>query len=611
MGWSRVQSLITTSVASAGAISIPGTFASNVKAGNRIFVYTSATSVADCNTPTDNQSNTYTKLIGNSVGTAGNFTAGDIWTAVASATGSLTITVTKGAQTGGELGWTAEEYSGLDASAGSGCLDKSAAGTGNASNTSNADSGTTAATTADGQLALSMVQDWGNSVTWTVSSGTGFTKNTAASLDNDAAAGIAVGNRLSGAGSAEHCVWTEGNTSDSDTAVVAVIKLAPASAVRQQQRRKRHPRQQLQVPAAPAIPAVTPLGAAVLRYRPPRLPVAARGRVVQGRPVLPAAPRILTHRARSQAGPQRGYVRQGLRPSVPAMGTVQRAALPRLVRRPLTPRVVPGIVVQAQVVTTPVTGQVLRRAARLQRAPRPRLVPSAVPGAQIAPLIPPASVLRRFYRLTPTRLRPQAITGMVVVPAVVVPLGGRALVRAYRLQRAPRGRVVTGLVVTAAVAPVITGRVLRQRPAPCPQARRARIVTGLLPSPAQGARCLRQAPPRIRPCTPRRVQRGQLPFIAIPPPIRPVVLRQRWPGLPPKWKGRVCGAHQVLITPAISAFLAGVSAGSPHGRWSAGEPHGRWDAGEPHGTGWQAGPPHGRYAAGSPHGEQSAGPPHG
>lgn len=232
MAWSRIQSVKTTPVAGNAALSIATSFGSSVTAGNRVFVYTghqTNTSLTDVNTPTDNQSNTYTKLIGGTIASGGDKFWTDIWTAVTSATGTLTITVTSPATTGGELGWTAEEYSGLDASAGTGCLDVSAAGTGNYNVNATASSGTTAATAAAGQLALSTVADWGFSATWTVSGGTGFTKNTAASIDANGTTSIGTGNRLSGAGSAENCVWSAGVV-DTDVAVVAVIKLATSAA---------------------------------------------------------------------------------------------------------------------------------------------------------------------------------------------------------------------------------------------------------------------------------------------------------------------------------------------------------------------------------------------
>jgi len=222
MGWSRLQSLKSVS-RTGSAANVAATFASNVTQGSRIFVYTNAVISSNNVAVIDGQSNTYTKLV--SGGSSATVFA-DIWTAVASSTGSLQITVSSAT---GQLGWTAEEYSGLDGSAGTGCRDVSAAGTANNNTTANADSGTTAATAADNQLALSMIGDWGNGVTWTVTSGTGFTKNSAASLDNDANTGIAVGNRLSATGSAEHCVWTEGGTADTDVALVVVVKLAAAS----------------------------------------------------------------------------------------------------------------------------------------------------------------------------------------------------------------------------------------------------------------------------------------------------------------------------------------------------------------------------------------------
>jgi len=70
------------------------------------------------------------------------------------------------------------------------------------------------------------------------------------------------------------------------------------------------------------------------------------------------------------------------------------------------------------------------------------------------------------------------------------------------------------------------------------------------------------------------------------PPTFPVILTAFRPGL----------------TGPQPALLAGVTAGSPHGRWQSGPVHDRYAAGDPHGHGWQAAPPHDRYAAGSAHG---------
>jgi len=230
MAWALVQSHKATSAASSSAIiTIAEAFGSNVTAGNRIILYTSTTASAstDVPTPTDSQGNTYTNVVGGSVISRFQFVS--IWTAVAASTGSLTITVkTTAIDPGAELGWSAEEYSGLDASAGTGSVDKTAAGTGNDTNTSNAASGTTAATTAANQLAVSVVGDWGASATWTVNAG-GFTKNANASVDANATQGIGVANKTSASGATESCTWTTGGVTDTDVAVVAVFKLAAAA----------------------------------------------------------------------------------------------------------------------------------------------------------------------------------------------------------------------------------------------------------------------------------------------------------------------------------------------------------------------------------------------
>lgn len=222
-----VQSAKATSIASGTTVN--KAFASNVTAGNRIFVYADSGSAnsADVNAPTGS-SLTFTKLNSLNVGGSGGVWF-SIWTAVVASTAALTVTVTQNVN--GELSFTMEEWSGLDSSAGSGCLDVSATGSANNTVTTNCSSGTTAATHASGQLALIAVADWGAGLTWTLSTANGFTKNSAASLDADANAGIAVANKISSSGTTEGAaVWTTGGSSDTDVGWVVVIKAAAGAA---------------------------------------------------------------------------------------------------------------------------------------------------------------------------------------------------------------------------------------------------------------------------------------------------------------------------------------------------------------------------------------------
>ena len=232
MAWSLIQSLKSTSTGSPST-AVTAAFASNVTSGNRLFMFTTAlnnSATTDIAAPTESAGtatvSAFTQLATASIvlGAAKLFV--DIWTATVTGTGTCTLSATSPSTASSELGWTAQEYSGLDASAGAGCLDVAATGTGNNTTTATISTGTTAATTGAGQLALAVVGDWGASATWTLSTANGFTKDAGASLDADASAGMAVAYKTSASGATESCVWTNGAVSDSDQAAVAVIKLA-------------------------------------------------------------------------------------------------------------------------------------------------------------------------------------------------------------------------------------------------------------------------------------------------------------------------------------------------------------------------------------------------
>lgn len=229
MAYSLIQSSAGTSATTGTTATVTLT---SVQSGNRVFAHTSyydANGGADC-TLASSPANTWTKLVSAS-GVPGTPATDkiyeDLWTCIAGATGNLTITMT--GASGQEKGVAAQEYSGLDTSAGSGCLDVSATGTVVANTTANAGSGTTAATHAANQLGLSGVGDWGASATWTVASG-GFVKTAAGSRDADAITSQAIGNKTSANGATEVCAWSDG-TANGAIAWVAVIKLAAATAI--------------------------------------------------------------------------------------------------------------------------------------------------------------------------------------------------------------------------------------------------------------------------------------------------------------------------------------------------------------------------------------------
>lgn len=558
MAWALVQSRKNATTSGTGALSIAGAFGSNVTTGNRIVLYavhTADTSgAADVNTPTDSQLNTYTKLIGASVVAGSSTIYVSIWTAVASATGTLTITVGSTAQSGGELGWTAEEYSGLSTSAGLGCLDKSATGTGNSSSTANASSGTTGATTGAGQLAVSMVGDWGGSVTWTVASGTGFTKNSAASLDSDANAGLGAANRLSGSGSAENCTWSDGAVSNSDVAVVAVIKLAGGGGG---------------IVTAPPTPARRP----ALRIPPLRRLLTG---MLPGKGQMYPQPvhswlrmpvrliRAPAMRLRTGMAPGRGL--SGI-PPIPALRDRQASAVPPALRN----RLIPGV---ALAVTQPVMAQqavIRREPSRLVRAPAQRLrtgmtpvivpavavrVPQMVTGRRVAKAppqrlvtgmtsgrglsgIPPLPVLKdRQANAVPLRLRNQILPGAPGSLTVPVPVP-------VTLRHRQKIRPVASRLTPSPFAPPFTvyqpvAQQTRLRPVIYRLVRRAAglLRTGMTPGTGQmypqPVHPALRVPSRLVRAPAQRLRPGMTPVAVAAPVLRaPVLVSGRRPALQP------------------------------------------------------------------------------
>lgn len=219
--WKNTASTATPSAA-VGSSSV------TITTGNRLILYMSnSTSSGGAPTPTKTAGtatiSVFTTLLQNSGVHGADTTYCTLWSATVTTGGTCTLSATNNSATNSELGWTAEEWSGMDGSAGTGCLDVTATGTYENNNTTNPPTGTTAATHAANQFALCMVADWGGTATWTLATANGFTKNSGASLDADANAGIAVANKVSASGATENAVWTCGIT-NIDMALVAVIK---------------------------------------------------------------------------------------------------------------------------------------------------------------------------------------------------------------------------------------------------------------------------------------------------------------------------------------------------------------------------------------------------
>src|SRR6059058_1615540 len=128
MTWALVQNLKPTATTGTASTAVTAAFGSNVTASGRIFVFTTAfngTATTDIATPTKSAGtatvSAFTQLTTATVAPGTGKLFVDIWTAVVSAPGTCTLSATSPSTSGSELGWTAQEYSGLDTSAGSGC----------------------------------------------------------------------------------------------------------------------------------------------------------------------------------------------------------------------------------------------------------------------------------------------------------------------------------------------------------------------------------------------------------------------------------------------------------------------------------------------------------
>src|SRR6266702_840220 len=227
MAWAQVQTLNGSETATSGA-TLSATFASNVISGNRILLFTAhyenpATNIA---TPTSSPSLTWTKLVEAQVTSGSDNVWAAVWSAVVASTGTLQISVVNTGGSGHEVGWTAGEYSGLDGSAGTGCVEVAATGTGvtNGAATTSVSTGTTAATHAANQLAVAVYGDWGAALT--ITAPTGFTKQAGLSRDAAVDAGQCVATKTSANAATEGGTFTYTSTSLDATALVLVIKLA-------------------------------------------------------------------------------------------------------------------------------------------------------------------------------------------------------------------------------------------------------------------------------------------------------------------------------------------------------------------------------------------------
>lgn len=516
----------------------------------------------------------------------------------------------------------------------------------------------------------------GNRVVFIVTAGSGgivFTGGTQRYSFSGAGSGAATGTggADSAGGGSVTATWTM--TSDWYGAIAIEIQAGSSGQGEMQQQRARKRRSRQQTVPPPTASATVPLGASMLRQpvrRPQRrlvyawdglLPSSHLGAVVQTGPDVRVQRRALVPRVvrgivvavqapalippaitlrqpvrRAQA--QRARVATGLTASARGAGAVLRARNVR-VTQPALPRLSwDGLLPSARG-----QAQQLALRARNVRAIAPRRVQPAVYIPAVVQ--PPFTTIGGRQLVQPSRLTrvraPARVAAGTVIVAAAPLIYGTALRRPTRLVRvaAPRS-VRSGIVVVVQAATPVCVTVLRQPVRPVPRVRSS-VRSGFRPPvPLLGYSCtqrrpaLRRAQPgrvvsgqlrqtypasvqrhRVIRClttAPRRVQRGQLPFVPPVVPLFSCVLRQRQARVLPKWGGRVTGAHQILITPPVIVFAGPFSNGPAHGDWTAGEAHSQWSSGDAHDAGWSSGSVHDDgYHAGSAHSTgYSAGPAH-
>ena len=238
MAWSIAQRLTVTPTTNTGtSITLAHALGSAVSTTNRILLFIGVSHTAGF-MPTfaisDSLGSTWTQLLINHVYTASGGTTSPeicvVYTCVPASAGTMTITVksTPTASSTNEIGWTAAEVSGLDMSAGSGCLRTSGIGTGNqgGSASTSVPCGTTAAADTSGDLALAFGTDWGDTLTWSVS-GTGFSIDTGLSINANATQNVVVATKT-GTGTTDTASFTYTSTATANVAEVLAIKMVSA-----------------------------------------------------------------------------------------------------------------------------------------------------------------------------------------------------------------------------------------------------------------------------------------------------------------------------------------------------------------------------------------------
>jgi hypothetical protein len=202
---SFVQQATAHGLGSTRAVTLP----SNTVAGNRLIVEVGVwnSKNATISTLSDNAGDTFVKLLSY---TASDHTEMSVWTAVV-ATGGTKPTITAKPTSSADVGVLALEYSGLSTVTDATVLDQQAHAAGTTSGAGSVSSGTTAATSTDGELALGLYADSGFGAALTA--GSGFTQraNLSPSSDMDLLAEdkvVSVGSTVSAtAGTGANTTW--------------------------------------------------------------------------------------------------------------------------------------------------------------------------------------------------------------------------------------------------------------------------------------------------------------------------------------------------------------------------------------------------------------------
>lgn len=236
MAWSIVQrNKPATATASATSITKANAFGSNVSTANRLVIivgvnYNPGTTGKTFTVAiTDGQGNTWTQ-IGSTASAPNNSNTQEhlfVYTTVPGSSGALTPSVkATGTATGSwEMGWVGAEISGLDMSAGTGCLRTSSVGTGSSGTgaTTSVNCGTTGTDTA-GDLVIGASSDWGGTIVYSIST-TGFTKDAGLTINSDGNQDLTVATKTA-TGSTNAPTFTYTSSSVQNIGNCTVIALA-------------------------------------------------------------------------------------------------------------------------------------------------------------------------------------------------------------------------------------------------------------------------------------------------------------------------------------------------------------------------------------------------